>query len=730
MDGQVRFKSEWESEDGNLSPTFRTMKVLEGTMVGIIKGLEMTMETKEDFDGKWLPTLDVSLSISSNNRLEFKHYEKPMCSNVTLQKSSAMEQNTKMGILSNEVMRRLFNIGGEIMDKERGETLDRFAVKLLTSGFQVETSRKIILAGIRGYEAKVKKRNAENVPIYRTAEESGKTRNRKKIIGKSSWFKGGNGKKTTQRWNNTTNMKRNNGGVRNNAKVGKDGTSPLMIKTRTVLFVEHTPGGELAKRLRDQLSRLEGLMGFKIKVVERTGTALKDLFSLSDVWNGGACSREDFTTCRQGFEEIPDCTRRSIIYESICKKCIPDAMKPGPVGTPKTKTPCIYVGESSCSMYERAGEHWKAYKQRKPDSHIWKHHLVHHNGEGEPEMVFKMVGKFKTALTRQVTEAVTIRRRGIMALNSKSEYDRCKIHRLTVGEEQEGTNFEEQEGCTPDGTQGEILLMEKRKQMDRQIGRINGKVSVTKSKKRDYTGKGEYISRPSKKRKYVLVGDDWGNVPGSADHGLECLEKDRTAPLPGKNYNQEERGNTVKPGPCDRDGTGPLQTTKDTIGVGSNVEVGIEAQNTDKGGPGPLLGKDTRKIDTTKSIQDTSAQNNTEVMKNNTERSSMSMNNTVEDALYDTAWNVKTIRDLKGTCKVKKMYCVEHDLPATRTTRKEKVWTRIAKTGLYGYRTRKVSVVACSGHTKTLVPTMDQLDGVGEQRAESSGEMTGSAISV
>ena len=158
--------------------------------------------------------------------------------------------------------------------------------------------------------------------------------------------------------------------------------------------------------------------------------------------------------------------------------------------------------------------------------------------------------------------------------------------------------------------------------------------------------------------------------------------------------------------------------------------MGIEAQNTDKGGPGPLLGKDTRKIDTTKSIQDTSAQNNTEVMKNNTERSSMSMNNTVEDALYDTAWNVKTIRDLKGTCKVKKMYCVEHDLPATRTTRKERVWTKIAKTGLYGYRTRKVSVVACSGHTKTLVPTMDQLDGVGEQRAESSGEMAGSANSV
>ena len=169
------------------------------------------------------------------------------------------------------------------------------------------------------YEAKVKKRREEGVPMYRTAEESGKTRNSKKIMGRSSWFKGGNGKKTTQKWNKNINSRNNSG--------GKGKWNSTELKTRTVLFVEHTPGGELAKRLREQLSRMEGLMGFKIKVVERTGTALKDLFSLSDVWSGGVCSREDCTTCKQGCEEIQDCTRRSIIYESICKKCIPDAMK-------------------------------------------------------------------------------------------------------------------------------------------------------------------------------------------------------------------------------------------------------------------------------------------------------------------------------------------------------------------------------------------------------------------
>ena len=189
-------------------------------------------------------------------------------------------------------------------------------------------------------------------------------------------------------------------------------------------------------RVRETLSRLEDMMGFRIKVVERTGTQIKDLFSLTNIWGGIPCERKECTTCNQGLEEIPDCTRRSIVYESIFKKCVPEATKPGPVEPIKVDTPCVYVGESSRSIAERAGEHWDAYRARKPDSHIWKHHLVHQEGEGEPEMVFKVVGTFRSALSRQINEAVKIKNRGILAVNSKGEYDRCRIHRLTIGEEQ------------------------------------------------------------------------------------------------------------------------------------------------------------------------------------------------------------------------------------------------------------------------------------------------------
>ena len=241
-------------------------------------------------------------------------------------------------------------------------------------------------------------------------------------------------------------------------------------------------------------------------------------------------------------EEIPDCTRRSIVYESICKKCVPEATKPGPVEPTRVDTPCIYVGESSRSIAERAGEHWDAYRTRKPDSHIWKHHLVHHEGEGEPEMIFKVVGTFKSALSRQINEAVRIKNRGILALNSKGKYDRCRIHRLTIGEDQKNTWKEQVPLNDKDGTLGEQFLMNKRVGMDRNSRRdAQGNVSVTNARKR--SNMGEEITRPKKKRKYVLVGPDWGVTSTISEQGLDCLI--------------EEKLNTKK---CD---TGPLSNKEE-----------------------------------------------------------------------------------------------------------------------------------------------------------------------
>ena len=208
-----------------------------------------------------------------------------------------------------------------------------------------------------------------------------------------------------------------------------------------VLFTENTKNGELAERLRGALEKIEDILGYRIKGVERSGTPLKQMFPLTKVGGGQECGREDCRTCTQDSrgEKLPPCTKRSVLYENICVKCNPDVVedKKGSKGwSPTLDKPSIYVGETAKSLYERGKEHWYSYRTKAEDSHILKHHLLHHGGEGEPHFHLRPVKYFRTALTRQIHEAVRIGRWGEdVVMNSKGECNLCKISRLTLGEE-------------------------------------------------------------------------------------------------------------------------------------------------------------------------------------------------------------------------------------------------------------------------------------------------------
>ena len=63
--------------------------------------------------------------------------------------------------------------------------------------------------------------------------------------------------------------------------------------------------------------------------------------------------------------------------------------------------PSVYLGES-----ERAKEHWSKFKEKDEKSHIWRHHVLHHGEEGEPAFHIRPLQYHRTALHRQLTEAV------------------------------------------------------------------------------------------------------------------------------------------------------------------------------------------------------------------------------------------------------------------------------------------------------------------------------------
>ena len=77
----------------------------------------------------------------------------------------------------------------------------------------------------------------------------------------------------------------------------------------------------------------------------------------------------------------------------------------------RSDIPTLYVGESIRSIYERSREHWAAARSSQEDNHMVRHQLAEHPGR-EPNFTMRAVKYFRSALTRQIAEAVRIRRRG------------------------------------------------------------------------------------------------------------------------------------------------------------------------------------------------------------------------------------------------------------------------------------------------------------------------------
>ena len=72
--------------------------------------------------------------------------------------------------------------------------------------------------------------------------------------------------------------------------------------------MEQTPQGELARQMREQLANLAPTLGYKVRVVERTGRNILTYFPQTRAWGDIQCGREECITCEQdGAEELPDC---------------------------------------------------------------------------------------------------------------------------------------------------------------------------------------------------------------------------------------------------------------------------------------------------------------------------------------------------------------------------------------------------------------------------------------
>ena len=131
---------------------------------------------------------------------------------------------------------------------------------------------------------------------------------------------------------------------------------------------------------------------------------------------------------------------------------------------PKTK----YIGESNRSGYERGKEHMSDFKNLDESSHLLKHYLQCHKNIKleEMEVGMRVRSTFKSAIERQISEAVAIsieERKGTILMNSKAEYNRCKLPRLNTQSLEEQLEEAEAEKKKKRELENEIKDMKKKK---------------------------------------------------------------------------------------------------------------------------------------------------------------------------------------------------------------------------------------------------------------------------
>ena len=103
------------------------------------------------------------------------------------------------------------------------------------------------------------------------------------------------------------------------------------------------------------------------------------------------------------------------LYSYSCGWCNPGAGQEKELTEVKQDIPTLYIGETSRSIYERSKEHWADWRRAKEGSHMRKHQEEAHGG-ANPKFCMRVVKSFRSALSRQIGEAVRIRRRGELAV--------------------------------------------------------------------------------------------------------------------------------------------------------------------------------------------------------------------------------------------------------------------------------------------------------------------------
>ena len=159
------------------------------------------------------------------------------------------------------------------------------------------------------------------------------------------------------------------------------------------IFVLHTPGGELAKRMRMKEAQNNQGRRIRFKIVEKGGITLEQLLRRSNPRAGEGCERPKCFPCSSGGGG--NCWREAITYLLWCEEC---GIKVA-----------AYKGESGRNGFRQGEEHLdnKATKDEEK-SILWAHSVHHHDSREDMVYMMRVTGAYNEPLDRQIMERVQI----------------------------------------------------------------------------------------------------------------------------------------------------------------------------------------------------------------------------------------------------------------------------------------------------------------------------------
>ena len=142
---------------------------------------------------------------------------------------------------------------------------------------------------------------------------------------------------------------------------------------------------------------MQGMTGYKLKIVEKGGTKLVDMLHKSNPRAGQDCGRKGCLLCEtkkyENKKNGQDCRKRNCVYKTYCITCserqdkeLEDALKSNGTNISKKEMDkekakikrFIYIGETNRSAYERGVEHQQDVIGCKTSSHMLRHLLHKH----------------------------------------------------------------------------------------------------------------------------------------------------------------------------------------------------------------------------------------------------------------------------------------------------------------------------------------------------------------